>query len=149
MRSATQQGYFRRRSSKTWHNWDGSTEPWKDEVMHVFAVSKVHLDKDGRVIAVHWGRVNTDTNTWATAEVVAPVKDVVDAIRAGDQVFALFPSTHGYVPDRQFIVVDYDDGRQAIALDGPATYEREVHDMERLDPRDVGSLHLRSAGSRP
>jgi hypothetical protein len=37
------------------------------------------------------------------------------------------------VPERQFVIVDYDDGRQTIVLDGPATHEREVHDMDRLD----------------
>lgn len=48
--------------------------------MNVYAVSKVRLDQDGRVIAVFWGRVNTDTNTWATAEVISPVREVAEAI---------------------------------------------------------------------
>jgi hypothetical protein len=34
----------------------------------------------------------------------------VDAIHAGNQVFALFPTTHGHLPERRFIVVDYDSG---------------------------------------
>jgi hypothetical protein len=102
--------------------------------MSVHAVSKVRLDEDGRVIAVYWGRVNTDTNQWATAEVIAPVSEVVKAIHAGDQVFALFPSTNGHVPDRPFMVVDYDSGWETISLDGPPTHEREIHDMERLAP---------------
>lgn len=97
-----------------------------------FAVSKVELDGDGRVVAVRWGRVDTAKNAWAGDEVVAPVADVVQALHAGDPVFALFPSTHGHVPDRQFVPVDYDDGRQTIALDGPASHEREIHDMDRL-----------------
>ena len=50
--------------------------------MNVFAVSKVRLDNDGRVTAVLWGRVNTETNQWATPEVVAPVIEVVHAIHA-------------------------------------------------------------------
>ena len=103
-----------------------------ERVMNVFAVSKVRLDKDGRVIAVFWGRVNTETNQWATAEVVAPVREVVEAIHAGDQVFALFPSTHGHVPDRQFMAVEYDNGWETIVLDGPPVDEREVHDMQML-----------------
>jgi hypothetical protein len=109
--------------------------------MNVFAVSKVRLDQDGRVIAVFWGRVNTDTNQWATAEVVAPVRAVVEALHAGDQVYALFPSTHGHVPDRRFMVADYDNGWETIVLDGPPTYEREVHDMERIDPHDLSRHH--------
>jgi hypothetical protein len=29
-------------------------------------------------------------------------------------------------------VVEYDDGRKTIALDGPATHEREIHDMDKM-----------------
>ena len=101
--------------------------------MKTFAVSKVELDADGRVVAVRWGRVDTAKNTWAADETVAPVAEVVKALHAGDPVFALFPSTHGHVPDRQFVSVDYDDGRQTIVLDGPSTHEREIHDMDRID----------------
>jgi hypothetical protein len=99
---------------------------------NTYAVSKVELDGDGRVIAVLWGRVDTFKNTWATPEVVAPVADAVHALNAGDRVFALFPSVHGHLPERRFVVADYDDGRQTIVLDGPATHEREIHDMDRL-----------------
>ncbi len=102
--------------------------------MNVFAVSRVRLDKDGRVSAVHWGRVDTRLNEWATAEAEAPIADVVRALHAGARVFALFPSEHGHLPDRRFIVVDYDNGWESIALDGPATHEREVHDMARMPP---------------
>lgn len=97
-----------------------------------YAVSSVELDADGRVAAVLWGRVDTLKNAWASDERVAPVGEVVQALRAGHAVFALFPSAHGHLPERRFVAVDYDDGRQVIVLDGPATHEREVHDMDRL-----------------
>ena len=101
--------------------------------MGTFAVSKVELDKGGRVTAVLWGRVDTVKNAWAAPEVIAPVGDAVNALQAGDEVFALFPSIHGHLPDRQFVAALYDDGRQTIVLDGPTAYEREIHDMDRLD----------------
>jgi hypothetical protein len=101
--------------------------------MTTFAVSKVRLDPGGRITAVLWGQVDTARNAWATPEVEVPVAEVVDALNAGDQVCALFPSIHGHLPDRQFVVADYDGGRKTIVLDGPTAYEREVHDMERLD----------------
>ena len=101
--------------------------------MTTFAVSKVGLDPGGRITSVLWGRVDTDKNAWATPEVVVPVDVAVDALRAGDQVFALFPSAEGHVPDREFVVADYDGGRKSIVLKGPTAYEREVHDMDRLD----------------
>ena len=64
---------------------------------------------------------------------MAPAATVVDALRNGDQVFALFPSIHGHLPERRFVVADYDGGRNTIVLDGPTASEREVHDMDRLD----------------
>ena len=105
--------------------------------MNTFAVSKVKLDANGRVIAVLWGKVNTRKNAWATPEVEAPVAEAVDALDAGDQVFALFPSAHGHLPDRRFVIADYEDGRKTIVLYGPAAYEREIHDMDRIDRATV------------
>ena len=105
--------------------------------MSTFAVSKVKLDANGRVIAVLWGKVDTGKNAWATPEAEAPVAEAVDALDAGDQVFALFPSAHGHLPDRQFVIADYEDGRKTIVLDGPAAYEREIHDMDRIDRATV------------
>ena len=101
-------------------------------VMSTFAVSKVRLDADGRVEAVVWGRVDTRKNAWAAPEVEAPVAEAVAALEAGDQVFALFPSAHGHMPDRRFVIADYDGGLKTIVLDGRATFEREIHDMDRM-----------------
>ena len=101
--------------------------------MTTFAVSKVRLDADGRITAVLWGQVDTGQNAWATPEVMVPVAEAVDALIAGDQVFALFPSTHGHMPDREFVIAEYDGARKTMVLAGPTAYEREVHDMERLD----------------
>jgi hypothetical protein len=105
--------------------------------LKTFAVSKVQLDSDGRITAVLWGEVDTDKNDWATMEVMAPVASAVNALHAGDQVFALFSSTHGHLPDRRFVVADYDGARMTIVLDGPSTSEREVHNMDRLDGATV------------
>lgn len=102
--------------------------------MKVFAVSKVRLDADGRVTGVYWGEVDIERNDWAAPEREAPVVEAVRAIDDGHQVFALFPSTHGHLPERRFMVVNYDGALQTVGLDGPPTFEREVHDMERLDP---------------
>jgi hypothetical protein len=101
--------------------------------IQTFAVSKVQLDSDGRITDVLWGRVDTNKNTWATPLAVAHVAAVVDALRSGDQVFALFPSVHGHLPERRFVVADYDGGRNTIVLDGPTSSEREVHEMDRLN----------------
>jgi hypothetical protein len=101
--------------------------------MKTFAVSKVGLDKDGRVTHVYWGEVDTHKNDWVAPEAIVPVADAVRAIHAGHRVFALFPSTHGHLPERRFMVVDYDNGWETISLEGPPTHEREVHDMARLE----------------
>jgi hypothetical protein len=109
--------------------------------MKTFAVTKVQLDPAGRITAVLWGEVDTEKNAWATPQVVAPVAAAVDALHAGNLVYALFPSIHGHLPDRQFVVADYDDARKTIVLDGPTAYEREVHDMDRIELHD---WHLRA-----
>jgi hypothetical protein len=101
--------------------------------MNVFAVSKVKLDPVGRITAVLWGEVDTHKNVWASPEVLVPVARAVDALDAGALVFALFPSAHGHVPERQFVVADYDGGRKTIVLNGPNAHDREVHDMDRVD----------------
>jgi hypothetical protein len=106
--------------------------PAHNRSMKTYAVTQVRLDADGRVTHVRWGEVDTAANDWAAPERVAPVGEVVRAIHSGAQVFALFPSTHGHLPDRRFRVVDYDSGWETISLDGPSTFEREVHDMDRL-----------------
>lgn len=98
----------------------------------VFAVSKVGLDPDGRITHVQWGQVDTAANLWVGDEAVAPVADAVAALRAGDQVFALFATTDGHLPGRQFTSVDYEDGRQTIVLQGAPKAGHEVHDMDRL-----------------
>jgi hypothetical protein len=97
-----------------------------------FAVSQVKLDEDGRVTDVLWGRVDTALNTWAEPEVEAPVLQVVAALQEGGRVFALFPSTHGHVRDRQFVQADYDGERQTIVLLGPNALDRNIHDMDRI-----------------
>jgi len=101
-------------------------------VQPAFAVSRVALDADGRIVSVLWGPVDTVRNQWAGPEVVAPVADAVAVLRAGGHVFALFSSEHGHQPDRRFIVADYEDGRKTLVLAGPSTFERNIHDMDRL-----------------
>ena len=101
--------------------------------MKVFAVSKVRLDADGRITHVLWGEVDTHRNAWADGEAVVPVAEAVRALHDGHQVFALFPSTHGHLPERRFRVVDYDNGWETINLDGAPTHEHEIHDMLHVE----------------
>lgn len=42
------------------------------------------------------------------------------------------------MPDREFVIADYDGDRKTIVLAGLTAYDREVHDMDRLDePADL------------
>ena len=102
--------------------------------MKVHAVTKVRLDADGRVTGVEWGPVNTETNEWHTEPAIADVSEVVTALHHGDDVFALFATSHGMMPMRRFRVVDYDNGWHTVNLDGPATHEHEIHDMLHVAP---------------
>ena len=100
--------------------------------MSVFAVSKVRTNGEGYVTDVFWGVVDTKSNRWVSPEVEAPVVEVLDAIHNGDQVVALFPATHGHLPERQFVVMQHAGGRVSIALDGPSTPACEIQDMDQL-----------------
>ena len=101
--------------------------------MKVHAVAKVRLDADGRVTGVEWGPVNTETNEWHTEPQIADAAEVVAALERGEDVYALFPTSHGMMPMRRFRVVTYDNGWQTVNLDGPATHEHEIHDMLHVD----------------
>jgi hypothetical protein len=101
----------------------------ESRAMKVHAVAKVRLDADGRVTGVEWGPVNTESNDWHTEPQVADVGEVVAAIEHGEDVFALFPTSHGMMPMRRFRVVEYDNGWKTVNLDGPPTHEHEIHDM--------------------
>ena len=97
--------------------------------MKVHAVTKVRLDADGRVTGVEWGPVDTVSNELHTEPQVADVSAVVAALEHGDDVFALFPTSHGMMPMRRFRIVEYDNGWKTVNLDGPPTHEHEIHDM--------------------
>ena len=100
--------------------------------MSVYAVSKVRLDNEGRVTTCLWGQVDTKSNQWVTDEDEASTAEVLDAIHSGDQVVALFRTTHGHVPGRLFVAVEHHSGEETIVLDGPPTHERELPDMDKL-----------------
>ena len=103
------------------------------DFMSAFAVSKIDLDTDGRVTRVLWGVIDKTSNRWVSDEELAPVAEVVAAIQSGDQVLAIFPPTAGRLPEREFVVVEFDDGTETIELDeisGPAP---RIHDLGRID----------------
>ena len=104
----------------------------KDPVS-VFAVSKVRLDVDGRVTDVLWGVIDRNSNHWVSAAAQATVADVVEAIHNGDQVLALFPTNEGRLPDREFVVVEFDDGTETIELDAANEPAPGIRDIVQLD----------------
>ena len=105
--------------------------PVPADPMTFHAVSRIRLDLHHRVTDVVWGQVDTVANAWVTDETFAAVGDVVDALHAGDQVFALFPAEGGHLPERRFAVVMDDEGFETIALDNAAEPGRGIDDMDR------------------
>jgi hypothetical protein len=65
--------------------------------------------------------------------VVAPVGDVVDAIHDGAQVAAVFSASKERLPDRLFVVVEHEDGRECIAFGDASSPGRNLADMVSLD----------------
>ena len=105
------------------------------EADRVFAVSKVRLNANGRIVDVAWCELDRKSNVPVSTQTVVPVADVVDAIHAGDQVVARFLKHYTHLPERSFAVFEEGDGQATIALDGPPSSEREINDIAKLAAR--------------
>ena len=107
--------------------------PMANENGRVFEVSKVRIGSDGHVSDVLWGEVDGSSDRNVGARVVASAAEVVDAIHDGAQVAAVFPSSRAHVPERLFVVVEHEDGRECIAFGDAPSAGRDLADMVRLD----------------
>ena len=81
-----------------------------------FEVSKVRIGADGHVSDVLWGEVDAGTDRDVGARVVATAAEVVD-----------------HLPERAFVIVEHEDGRECIAFDGAPSPGRNVADLASLD----------------
>lgn len=111
--------------------------PMASENGRFFKVSKVRIGPDGHVSDVLWNEVNAGANQDVGSRVVAPAADVVDAIHDGAQVAAVFFSSKahhaGDRPERAFVIVEHEEGRECITLAGEPSLGRDLTDMDSLD----------------
>jgi hypothetical protein len=105
--------------------------PMASEQGRFFEVAKVRIGPDGQVSDVLWGEVDAGTDRNVGLLVTATAAEVVDAIHDGAGVLAVFPSDH--LPDRPFVVVEHDDGRESIAFEGGPSPGRDLGDLASLD----------------
>jgi hypothetical protein len=102
--------------------------------MTTLAVSKIRLDCDGNVAKVYWSVVDLASNEQVSPEVLAPVREVIDAIQAGDDVVALFDlNIPARLQERRFVVLQRGDGAKSVGLRGPIVPTQELCDMAKLD----------------
>ena len=102
--------------------------------MTTLAVSKIRLDCDGNVAKVYWSVVDLASNEQVGPEALAPVREVVDAIQAGDEVVALFDNNiPARLQERRFMVVQRSNGAKSVGLQGPVVPTQELCDMPKLD----------------
>ena len=106
--------------------------PMANESGRVFEVSKVRIGADGHVSDVLWGEVDGTSDRNVSARFVVTAADVVDAIHDGAKVAAVFQSEDP-LPERAFVVVEHEDGRECIALDGEDSPGRNVTNLANLD----------------
>ena len=92
----------------------------------------MRIGPDGHVSDVLWGEVDAGSDQVFAARAVATASEVVDAIRDGAQVTAVFESA-GRLPERAFVVVEHRDGRLCIAFEGAPSPGRNVADIDPLD----------------
>jgi len=102
-----------------------------------FEVSKVRIGTDGHVSEVLWSEVGGGSNRDVGTRVLASVAEVVDAIHEEAQVAAIFPSSEAdrpkHRPERVFVIVEHEDGRECIAFEGPPSPGRDLVDVVALD----------------
>jgi hypothetical protein len=112
----------------------------KEQPMTQRAVSKVEWDSQGRITAVEWGVVDAQSQ-WTAPPSPTDVSAVVNAIRAGDRVYGLFPASKGFVAGPSFSVVTDGRGQMCLVLDDLSREESTVPDMNLLagDWRLVGN----------
>ena len=102
--------------------------------MTTLAVSKIRLDCDGNVAKVYWSVVDLASNEQVSPEVLAPVREVVDALQAGDDVVALFDDKiPARLQQRRFVVVERGDGAKSVGLQGPVVPTQQLCDMPKLN----------------
>jgi len=109
-----------------------SALPLAADAVTFYGVSRVRLDRHQRVSEVVWGQVDTASNRWSTDETRAPVADVVDAIHNGDPVFALFRGEDGHAPQRRFVAIEHEDGKESIVLEGAIGAIPTLDSMDRI-----------------
>jgi hypothetical protein len=102
-----------------------------------FEVSKVRIGADGHVSEVLWSEVGGGSDRDVGARVLATAAEVVDAIHDGAQVAAIFPPAGAghakHRPERVFVIVEHQDGRECIAFEGLPSPGRDLADMVGLN----------------
>ena len=106
--------------------------PIATENGRLFEVSKVRIGPDGHVSDVLWGEIDAGSDRDVGRRVVATAAEVVDAIHDGARVAAVFPAKD-HLPERAFVIVEHEDGRECIAFDGAPSPGRNVIDLDSLD----------------
>ena len=88
--------------------------------MTTLAVSKIRLDCDGNVANVYWSAVDRGSNEQLSPETLAPIREVVEAIQAGDDVVALFlPDVAARLQCRRFELVQRGNGSKSVGPKRP------------------------------
>jgi len=102
-----------------------------------FEVSKVRIGADGHVSEVLWSEVGGGSDRDVGTRVLAAAAEVVDAIHDGAQVAAIFAASEvdrpKHRPERAFVIVEHQDGRECIAFEGLPSPGRDLVDMVGLD----------------
>jgi hypothetical protein len=114
--------------------------PMVSENGRFFEVSKIRLGADGHVRDVLWGEVDAGSDRNVGVRVLASAAEVVDAMHDGAQVAAVFStkdrrSEHraAYRPERAFVIVLHEDGRECITFDEASSPGRNLIDIDHLD----------------
>jgi hypothetical protein len=107
--------------------------PMASEKGRFFEVSKVRIGRDGHISNVLWGEVNAGSDCDVGPSVVATAAEVIDALHDGATVAAVFLLSKHHQPERAFLIVEQNDGREYISFAAASSTGRNLSDMDKLD----------------
>ncbi|TCK44026.1 hypothetical protein B0G84_2374 [Paraburkholderia sp. BL8N3] len=101
--------------------------------MTVHAITAVQLDAGSqRVTHVLWGQVSVSGEQFEVSPHVAPVIEVVDALRRGDTVVTIFPVDGQRVAGPEVRSVESEDGQIGIEAVPDPNPGRTLADLPRV-----------------
>jgi len=96
--------------------------------MSTYGITAVRFDASGNISEVLIGKVDVQTNVWASEPAAMHPADVANLIAGGDSVVSIFSTAAGRVTGPQLMNVQ-GAGHETLAFVGDPVAGRTLHDL--------------------